>query len=223
MKITFEKLLARSNYKNSFLKNKILPKSLYNWPLCKVNVNEFYKKNSKIKIDNDTWKRPKKAYDQLLPLNYNTNETFDFSLVTPKQNKKIWNWLQGWILKNPICVIHNQKPGQCHPFHMDLIYSYIKQAPTYHGIKIKKFGNQSKILKFLQKKIKRVFIFLEDWHPGQVVMIGTKVISNWSKGDVLYFDWYHVPHGTANFSRNNRMLLQVTGETTPEFEKLIKS
>ena len=54
-------------------------------------------------------------------------------------------------------------------------------------------------------------------------MLGTKVITAWSRGDVLWFDWYHVPHGTANFSRQNRMMIQVTGETTPEFEKLIKS
>ena len=53
-------------------------------------------------------------------------------------------------------------------------------------------------------------------------MLGNQLIVEWNKGDVLWFDWYNVPHGTANFSRSDRMLLQVTGETTPEFENLIK-
>ena len=66
-----------------------------------------------------------------------------------------------------------------------------------------------------------MFVFLNDWTAGQVIMAGTKIITGWKKGDVFWFDWYHVPHGTANFSRTNRMMLQITGETTPAFEKLI--
>ena len=54
-------------------------------------------------------------------------------------------------------------------------------------------------------------------------MLGTKLCTNWKKGDVLWFDWYHVPHGTVNFGRNDRYLLQLTGETTPAFEKLIQN
>jgi hypothetical protein len=74
-----------------------------------------------------------------------------------------------------------------------------------------------------KNKVRRVFVFLNDWSIGQIVMLGTKSITNWKKGDVLWFDWYNVPHATANMSRQNRMMIQVTGETTPEFEQLIRS
>ena len=116
--------------------------------------------------------------------------------------------MQTWHLKNPIAQIHNQQPGQTHTFHMDVIDSYNK----YISDPIEK-----------KNKVRRVFIFLNDWVPGQVIMLVTKIFTGWTKGDVLWFDWYNLPHGTANFSRQNRMMIQVTGETTPEFEELIRS
>ena len=53
-------------------------------------------------------------------------------------------------------------------------------------------------------------------------MVGNTRIKDWKKGDVLWFDWYNVPHGTANLGRKNRLMLVITGENTPAFEKLIK-
>ena len=222
MTTTFEKLIERSAYKEGFYNNKPLPKEFYKYPLCNIQ-KDLYQPTDTITIDNDTYQRCNNAIEQQNELNYPIKNAFDFSFVTPEQNKKIWDWLQSWHLKNPISVLHNQKPGQTHPFHMDLINSYLRLAPKYYNTEIPVFENENDVFIALKNKLRRVFIFLEDWIPGQVVMLGTKVITEWHSGDVLWFDWYHVPHGTANFSRQNRMMLQVTGETTPEFEELIRS
>ena len=221
MKTVFDKLLERSSYRNGFVMNKILPQKYYKFPICRIKEN-LYQSTDKIIIDNSTYKRDGTANKQAHELDYPVDNTFDFSLVTPKQNKKIWQWLQSWCLKNTVSILHNQKPGQTHPFHMDMISSYVRYVSEYYGTNLPTYSNKHDIVKFLKNKVKRVFIFLEDWVPGQVIMLGTKTITGWKKGEVLWFDWYHVPHGTANFSRHNRMLLQVTGETTPEFEKLLK-
>ena len=45
--------------------------------------------------------------------------------------------------------------------------------------------------------------------------------SNWKAGDVMWFDWYDMPHASANASFFARPMLKLTGYTTPEFEALL--
>jgi len=206
METLFEQLIKRSSFKDGFYKNEILPEKYYKFPLC--NINKDLYPNENIILDNNSYDRCGAAIQQQKELGYNIEKSFDLSLITPKQNKEIWEWMQSWYLKNPIAQIHNQQPGQTHTFHMDVIDSY----NHYISDPIEK-----------KNRVRRVFIFLNDWVPGQVIMLGTKIFTGWHSGDVLWFDWYNLPHGTANFSRQNRMMLQITGETTPEFEELIKS
>ena len=221
MKTLFDELLQRSSYRDDFLNNKVLPKNFYKFPITNVSEN-LYSVGDDIKVDNSTYKRDGIASTQATELGYPVSETFDFSLVTPDQNTRIWNWLQGWHLKNTVSILHNQKPGQSHPFHMDMISSYVKYVSKYYGVTLPNTQTNNEVVAYLKNKVKRVFVFLEDWLPGQIIMLGNQLIVEWNKGDVLWFDWYNVPHGTANFSRSDRMLLQVTGETTREFENLIK-
>lgn len=205
MKTTFEQLIKRSKFQKGFYSNKELPKKFYKFPLCNIRKNLYPTK--KIILDNNKHKHSGASFEQQKDLGLNIHKNYDLSVISAERYSEIWDWMHSWYLKNPIGQIHNQQPGQTHTFHMDVIDSY----NNYISDPIEK-----------EKKVKRVFIFLEDWVPGQVIMLGTKIISGWTKGDVLWFDWYHVPHGTANFSRRNRMMLQITGETTPEFEKLLK-
>jgi len=206
MNTIFDKLLERSSYKDRFLNNKSLPKKYYRFPLC--NISAELGLNEKIKLDGGSYERCKIGTAQIIELEYDIKTTFDSALVNSTQNKELWNWIKSWHLKNPVATLNKQKPGQLYPFHLDGMESYDKIIPDI---------NEKK------EKVRRVFIFLNDWSPGQIVMLGTKLCTNWKKGDVLWFDWYHVPHGTVNFGRNDRYLLQLTGETTPAFEKLIQN
>jgi len=60
-------------------------------------------------------------------------------------------------------------------------------------------------------RVKRVFVFLNDWSIGQIIMMGTKTITGWKKGDVMFFDWRNTPHYTANCGVHHRPLLKITG------------
>ena len=199
----FEVKLQRSDYKEDFKNNQELPKKYYKFPLCNVDID--YNHHNELSLDNN-YQRCSDTQNQLKELNYDIKTTFDISKVNENQNIDLWKWCKAWHLKNPLANLNIQKPGQQFPFHMDSVESYT----TIPNIEEKR------------KRLRRVWIMLETWSPGQVIMLGTKTISHWKKGDVIWFDWYHVPHGTANFSRTVRPLLQITGETTPEFEKLFE-
>ena len=198
----FEVKLQRSAYKKAFENNQDLPEKYYRVPLCNVKID--YEHNAQRPSDND-YTRCHGTKSQLKELGYDIKTTFDVSKVNELQNKDLWEWAKAWVLKNPLVTLNVQNPGQQFPFHMDGTESYNKFIPD---------------MEEKRKRLRRVFIMLEPWSPGQIIVLGTKTITHWNKGDVLWFDWYHVPHGTANFSRAVRPLLQITGETTPEFEKL---
>lgn len=104
-------------------------------------------------------------------------------------------------------LIHVQKPGQMHVWHVDPVYG--------NGL----WDNDGEEWK--QKNLVRFFIMLDDWRPGQFMQFGSEFL-RWKRGDVIFFRWQDVPHGTANTGHYNRPLLQLTGETTPEFEEMLK-
>lgn len=198
----FDVKLQRSAYKHGFENSQDLPEKYYRVPLCNVEID--YNHTIQRPSDND-YTRCHGTKSQLKELGYDIKTTFDVSKVNEFQNKDLWEWAKAWVLKNPLVTLNVQSPGQQFPFHMDGTESYNKFIPD---------------MEEKRKRLRRVFIMLEPWSPGQIIVLGTKTITHWKKGDVLWFDWYHVPHGTANFSRAIRPLLQITGETTPEFEKL---
>ena len=105
-------------------------------------------------------------------------------------------------------LVHIQKPGQMHMLHMDANY----------GNGYWDYLGESK-----NEKLARVMIMLDDWAPGQVMMFGGKHVHHWKKGDVIYFRWQDLPHGTANFGHTVRPLIITTGEITEEFTGMLQS
>ena len=113
-------------------------------------------------------------------------------------------------IKNPRSNLHIQKPGQMHMMHIDL-----NNAGGTGWFKHLTEEEE-------KDKVVRVFVFLADWYPGQIVTIGNVDYTKWKKGDCAYFRWFDVPHGTANYGHHDRPMLFISGETTPEFEKILK-
>tara|TARA_Y100001937_G_C7108628_1_gene326330 strand:- start:544 stop:1215 length:672 start_codon:yes stop_codon:yes gene_type:complete len=104
-------------------------------------------------------------------------------------------------------LMHVQRPGQMHMWHVDPVYG--------NGI-WDADGEEWK-----QKNLVRFFVMLDDWRPGQIIMMGSQTL-RWRKGDVIYFRWQDVPHGTANFGHYARPMLQLTGERTPELNEMLE-
>ena len=117
-------------------------------------------------------------------------------------------------LKDPVAYVHTQNPGQMTIMHMDNA-----RADNKHTDKNGKPLTESQ----RRERIARLFIMLDDWHPGQVMLMGSQHFYHWKKGDVMYFSWQHLPHGTANFGHQSRPMLFVQGEVTPKFTKLLNS
>jgi hypothetical protein len=60
-------------------------------------------------------------------------------------------------------------------------------------------------------KIVRIIVHLEDYEPGQVLIYGNAVHTQWRAGDVHMFDTLNVPHGTFNISNKPRPNITITG------------
>lgn len=113
-------------------------------------------------------------------------------------------------LKNTRAIIHIQNPGQMHMLHLDINYG---QGKAYLHLTREE----------QKQKVARMFVMLDDWHPGQIVTLGNVDWTRWKKGDVSYFSWFDIPHGTANFGHHPRPILLVSGERTPEFDEILNN
>lgn len=100
--------------------------------------------------------------------------------------------------------IHIQHPGQVFPFHFDDLTTHRRNTAD------------SKYVDENPDKFARVEVQLKRWDYGHVWAIGNNYWSDWEAGEIMYHDWYRVPHGTANCGYKARICLQITGEVTPE-------
>lgn len=82
------------------------------------------------------------------------------------------------------CRIHRQMPGQILWMHYD--FSADENWEQY-------------------------FVYLNDWTPGQVSLIGTKAITNWRSGDVYQVNGLISPHGATNCGYGERWLAVIKG------------
>jgi hypothetical protein len=107
------------------------------------------------------------------------------------------------------CFLHNQKPGQMTLLHLD-------------GLRVEgKLDHLTQEQK--EKDYVKLFVFLEDWAPGQIMLMGSDHFAKWRRGDVVWFDWPNLPHGTANFGVTERPMLFLVGKRTAKFDSIFNS
>jgi hypothetical protein len=98
-------------------------------------------------------------------------------------------------LKNITSAINLFKPANYLPYHSD---SYLRYKQIFN---------------ITTETIVRIVVMLENWQPGQIILIGNKSYSDWSAGD--YFYWENdTKHSFYNMSLVNRYALQLTGIKT---------
>ena len=61
--------------------------------------------------------------------------------------------------------------------------------------------------------VRRFLVMLDDWRPGQGIMFGANVFTNWKKGDAITWDWKNEVHSTFNTGFWARPLIRITGFT----------
>ena len=164
--------------------------------------------NIKIKDiwEQDTSANKSGASNQYKKLGVDYDNLYDEGHFDKKLNKDYQSLVDAAGLENARILIHNQHPGQMHPLHMD---------KTYGG------GHWDYLGDTKQNVLGRLMIMLDDWHPGQVIMIGTNHYIQWKKGDSFHFRWQDMPHGTCNFCHHMRPVLFITGVITPKFQSYL--
>ena len=195
---SYNSLYKQSSWNKDFVSNEIDPYFL-KLPLCNIKFDfdlEFGHPQEKI-----TSLEIAKSQQEYFGIPW--SDRFNRFYPTEKQNKII----ECLGLDRTVSYLHLQKPGQNHILHMDSLNA--------DG----KFDD----LQDKPNQVVRVFIFLQDWAPGQIIQFGNIVHTKWKKGDVCYFRWHDIPHGTCNFGHQDRALLLVTGIRTSIFDSIINS
>jgi hypothetical protein len=96
--------------------------------------------------------------------------------------------------------VHVQHQGQVWPLHIDKVQRW-------------KPDDIDSIFRF--------FVMLEDWQPGHFMQFGNHFLSGYRAGEIYTFDWYNVPHCTANAGLGPRSNLLITGVASEETLKLL--
>lgn len=201
---TYKKLEKRLTW-NLDYKTEKTPSKFFKFPLCTIVGN--WKKAKVIKKYDGYAESSGTTTDQVNEYGANYSNFMDAGFIDPNKQNDLQKIIDALGLEQSHTTLHIQKPGQQMILHMDA-----GSGKRYNNIPAED----------RPKKIMRLFVFLEDWKPGQIILAGNTHLTRWKKGEVFWFDWYNIPHGTANFGFHDRPLLCVTGIKTKKFEKLFK-
>ncbi len=107
-----------------------------------------------------------------------------------------------WKLKRLRTRLHFQWPGQMFAMHVDKLWHRNPADP-------------SKIIRFV--------VTLTDYEPGQLMIYGNSVYTQWREGEIHCFDTLNVPHATANLSTKVRPIMVITGVRTEETDEILRN
>lgn len=133
--------------------------------------------------------------------------------VDPAIHKKIYKIVESFGLLSPYAQIIRQKPGEMFMYHIDKICCAIDDR---HGMtSMEAIENDEDSV--------RLFVALEDWCWGQYLLMGNFHWTQWRAGDVLWFRWQDMPHGSANCGHKPRYFLKLTGKMTEQWKEVLES
>jgi len=69
--------------------------------------------------------------------------------------------------------------------------------------------------------VKRICVHLTDWEPGHFYCFDNNMHTNWKAGDVYSVDWHNSSYASANAGTSNRIILQLTGLLSEEYNEFL--
>ena len=96
--------------------------------------------------------------------------------------------------------VHIQQPGQVWNLHIDKLEKFNKADPH---------------------SVYRFMIMLNDWEPGHFYCFDNNMHTNWKAGDVYSVDWHNSSYASANAGTSNRIILQLTGLLSEEYNEFL--
>lgn len=95
-------------------------------------------------------------------------------------------------LEDVMIRMHVQHPGETWNRHIDKLGKWSPEDPG---------------------RVRRIFVQLTDWQPGQFWEFGNYHWQQWRAGEAITFDWANMPHSTANAGHHPRVTMQITGRS----------
>ena len=116
-----------------------------------------------------------------------------FMVISPQCQGIDWVQINSrTIIKNITSAINLFKPAKYLPYHSDSYFRY------------------KEVFNIKKDSIVRAVVMLEDWQPGQIILIDNKSYSGWKSGE--YWCWKNdTKHSFYNMSIFDRYSLQITG------------
>ena len=174
-------------------------------PKVRVVINHLLELISKWRSDLKT----KKHYDLWKQIGYDSQSTFGCRQDLIKTKTDFGTKLADILgLEHPQIVMTEQCVGQNIPMHMD-----VNASASDAG-----FGINDTIDRGI-----RIILFVTDWEPGQVFMMGNRTLSQWRAGETLYWPVTKYPHGTYNGSHKTCYRIRISGLSTKKFHDTIKN
>lgn len=107
--------------------------------------------------------------------------------------------------------VHKQVPGQMFAFHVDDLKGLRRDQET-----------GASPVQATEKDFIRLQVAMSPMMFGHIYMFGYEQWM-WEVGEVIWFDWKNMAHGTANLSDTPRYTFQITGIATQQTWDIIKS
>ena len=150
--------------------------------------------------------------------------TLDYQLKPFNNPKDVTKWkaagYQGDNFTGMLCDMNQEQPAYTKDFinwferyynAKNVGVSFFKMPTGYiiptHRDTYKKYRS---LFKCSLKNIMRVVVFLDDWKPGHVFEIDGQSITNYKKGDYVFWRG-NTPHMAANIGLLPRYTMQITG------------
>jgi len=151
----------------------------------------------------------RKHYDLWKQIGYDSKSTFGRRQDLLKTKTEFGLKLASVLgLEFPQIVMTEQAVGQNIPMHMDVNASASDAGFTMDDT---------------IKRGVRIIVFVTDWEPGQVFMMGNRVITQWHAGNTLFWPVTKYPHGTYNGSHQSCYRIRISGLATEHFYKVIQN
>jgi len=120
----------------------------------------------------------------------------DMNAQQPPYTKDFINWFEKYYKAKDVGVSFYEMPtGIILPTHKDTFKKY------------------RSLFKCNLKDCIRAIIFLDDWYPGHFFEINGHSITNYKKGDFVFWEG-STPHMAANIGIKTRYTMQITGHKT---------
>lgn len=154
------------------------------------NIEEFYNLDYSLALFHDN-----SIIDHYVSKGHTKENMFIFKYSEPNPMPSV---IKDYIfpnfsyLNNLTCAVNLFKPANYLPYHSDSYFRY------------------KQLFNITDEVIVRSVIMLEDWEPGQIILVGKKSYSGWVAGDCFSWENYEM-HSFYNMSLVDRYALQITG------------